>query len=140
MSKPNQDTQQLQSFDNVQLLFVSGYYDQPINGLATIADVVYWFEAKFSDEEAHATEYILYELSAEQTKRLLQRKQLFEQMVGTHWSFDIPREERKRQPQENFMKYYQRPEYNEDIEFTKQIAEVAPAIGTFKTFCNNLRR
>lgn len=89
------------SMEPARLLFPVAYYDGPISGLATYGDQVVWF-----DGDPHEGRWSLYRLEPEEIIIELEAKGRFEDMVGTHWSYDVLVAERRQRAREMQMAYY----------------------------------
>ena len=84
---------------SLDVLWISDYYDEPLEGLAK--DSASGTYHRFEIAEESATDavpdwslYKVYCLSDSQALMWLKDKELFEKLVGTHWSYDTPSSER----------------------------------------------
>jgi hypothetical protein len=75
-------------FGEANWFFIADYYDGPISGLAYFRKTLHRF-CCFPDDIPDHFVYVLHELSEAEQVELLRQKEKFEQMVGTHWSFDV---------------------------------------------------
>lgn len=73
--------------DEVRWRFISDYYDGPISGLLDFRGRMYRF-CCFPEDIPDQRIYVLHELSPEELTDSLRCKARFEELVGTHWSFD----------------------------------------------------
>jgi hypothetical protein len=67
--------------------FTADYYDGPISGLAFFKERLYRFCCFPEDIPQHHV-YVLHELTAVEMAEELRLKAKFEELVGTHWSYD----------------------------------------------------
>ena len=133
-----------------RLIYIHDWYDYPISGLIevtlevpledageTTPGEIAWF---FGDP--YAGEWTAYALSDEDRAFELAEKARAEENVGTHWSFDIPVEERRVNP--NYLEYAKRPTAEAEREATRErrhgYIDESREIGTFSKFSNSLRR
>lgn len=84
-----------------QLVWVTAWYDGPVNGLARRDGELAWFSG-----DPYAQRWTLYRLTADDAARLLADQARFEQLVGTHWSFDVPVDERAQRPRDLQRAYF----------------------------------
>jgi hypothetical protein len=71
----------------VRLLWHFGFWDGPINGVATYNGRHYWFEAEPFDQEdepSHSRRYFLYDLTDEAVAEERCWHERFPDLVGTH--------------------------------------------------------
>ena len=71
--------------------FISDYYDGPIEGLLYYKDKI-WKFCCFREDVPEQSIYVILRLSDEELKHEINSKSRFEEMVGTHWSYDKNRE------------------------------------------------
>jgi len=86
--------------DDFEIVFVSNFYDLPLQGLGRKDGR--WVEFVISDDGEEAT-YLLRPLTALQALRWRGRQRLFEMCVGTHWSY--------RHGKRDSSFYWRRPEW-----------------------------
>lgn len=65
-----------------RLYYIMDYYDVPLSGLCLYNNETYYFE--FIHEEI----YGLFKLHEEDKYSILRQKKDFDEMVGSHWSFN----------------------------------------------------
>jgi hypothetical protein len=123
------------SLGPVAIVFCTSYYDMPLAGLCRHNGQLCWFIGDYDTGT-----YTLYRLSeAEQTLEQAHQA-LFEELVGTHWSYEVPREERVQRPRELQRKFYERPERQAVQERQKQYVTDDGLLGQFTKFANSLQR
>ena len=71
----------------VRWRFISDYYDGPISGLAQFHGRIFRF-CCFPEDIPEQHLFVLHEISQEELAEELRVKAKFEELVGTHWSFD----------------------------------------------------
>ncbi len=87
------------------LLWVTLWYDGPLAGLCTYKGQTCWFTA---DGEGDVPDvWGLYQLADDQLAAVMKDKAEFEELVGTRWSYDVPRSMRAARPQETHAQYYE---------------------------------
>jgi hypothetical protein len=77
--------------EGVRLRWHFGYWDGPINGVATYDGRDYWFDAEpfdWEDEPPHSRRYFLYELTDEELAEERYWHERFRDLVGTHTEYD----------------------------------------------------
>lgn len=110
------------SRDDVNWLYVSGYYDGPLSGRVIVrsysgalpslwAQVFEECTALDADDNlvcGFYRKYVLYRLSKGSNAEEERRHKLFEKYVGTHWSYDVngQRQHSGLRPQSEWHKYY----------------------------------
>ena len=102
---------------DVRWLFIADFYDGPISGLVVFRGKIYSF-CCFPEDIPGQSIYVLHALSEAELFEKLADKEQFEQLVGTHGSFD---QDGARKPyvlrsKESQKKYYaeQRVQYSTD--------------------------
>lgn len=86
---------------DTEIIWVTNWYDGPISGLARLNERTVWF-----DGDPYAGSWSLYALQSEEVAAELEAKSRFEELVGTHWSFDVPAEQRVQRPRESQRAYF----------------------------------
>ena len=72
----------------VEFVFVTNYYDQPLNGLCIVNGDLCEFELVYDFEEPPEHEYYnIYKFTTFGKYVALYQKKMFELCVGEHWSF-----------------------------------------------------
>jgi hypothetical protein len=121
--------------ENVNIVFCSDYYDMPLTGLARYAGELCWFRC---DEETEI--YKLYRLDETQLANELERMRAFEELVGTHWSYEVPIVERKQRPLEFQRKFYERYSAATIRQCWRENEDPTRVLGVFERFANSMRR
>lgn len=103
--------------DDVRLLWASGYWDGPLEGLAEVAGEQVWYclaqEAPEEQAVGWFRRFWLVRLTAEQLARELARHQDFRTCVGTHFDYDADgQRDGEMQSQAEWRKFYDK--YGED--------------------------
>lgn len=76
------------------IVFVTSYYDGPLEGLVMVSDRLHYFA--LSPEAADGGgPWLVFPLTDAEVARELRCKQLFERHVGTWWSRDVPPGQRR---------------------------------------------
>lgn len=71
----------------VKMLWSSGYYDGPLDGMCLYADRLHWFTLPLAQRQAWLEDgrvFDVYALTDEDARTLVTQHFLFEQHVGTH--------------------------------------------------------
>lgn len=84
----NVKTNQCIDKTELQLVFISSYFDGPIEGLVKYRGQIVRFVAEPETLFTENVRYRIEQLSQEELQYELEQKALFEREVGTHWSFD----------------------------------------------------
>jgi hypothetical protein len=74
-------------WDDIRLLWHSGYWDGPKSGMLSYQGKKYWFQT-IDDDEATVRRFLILELSGEQMREQEYWHELFRQKVGTHTDYD----------------------------------------------------
>jgi hypothetical protein len=119
----------------VEIIFCSSYYDMPLAGLARHQNAFCWFAGDYDTGT-----YTLYSLDEQAVAEELENKRDFEELVGTHWSFDVPREERVQRARELQAQYYEKHKMQDTHERIASRAVPENKLGEFESFANSLRR
>lgn len=74
----------------IRWCFISDYYDGPVEGLLYYKNKV-WKFCCFREDIPEQSIYVILKLSENEIKKEMEAKRKFEEMVGTHWSYDESR-------------------------------------------------
>jgi hypothetical protein len=94
--------------ETVEMWSPSGWWDGPVNGLARWQQQLQWFQLS-SDLADQDQVYRLFALSDDERACELEHHQAFERLVGTHFCFHLPLDERIRHPSGQHSSFYQQP-------------------------------
>lgn len=72
--------------DEFEIVFVTNYWDLPLDGLCKYKGELYKFKITWYDEEP-TERYVLEPLSIQEKLFEIFRKKMFEWMVGYHWTY-----------------------------------------------------
>lgn len=99
------------------IIWVSGYYDGPLNGACWIeGEGLCWFERDSSLEEP-ARRFLIYRLTNDEFRTLTERHLAFEMYVGTHYCYHAKGAVKDRNSHSLFYdNYSQRDDYVGDKE------------------------
>lgn len=78
-------------------MWEKGYWDGPLNGVATVRGRWYWFEiaAMTVDGGRSGRRYLLFEMTPEEIEQEQQHHALWEKEVGTHLCYHLTQAERR---------------------------------------------
>ena len=111
------------SAKDISWCFISDYYDGPIEGLLYYQDKI-WKFCCFREDVPEQSVYVILRLSNEELENEIEAKKRFEEMVGTHWSYDKNGEKLPEfsATQETQKEYYERAlDSKEHTPYTHQV-------------------
>lgn len=119
----------------VELTFPVDWYDGPLSGLCCYQGDVCWFDGNPS-----ADEWKVYRLTQAERDIETANQQCFEELVGTHWSFEVPLEKRTKRDSASQAEYYRAQNKARDKERRKAYLNQARILATVDGFANHLTR
>ena len=114
-------------FTGVQLLWVTNYWDCPLEGLCCVNGIRHWFKIDNPfEDEAGPNKYYLISLTDDELKEIDKRHELFQNYVGTHWDYTDNKRGGVVRPESEWHKFYDIYPSRNKLRFDKQ------PIGCFK--------
>ena len=74
-------------YDEIKWVFISDYYDGPVEGLVRHKGGLFQF-CCFSGDMPNQKIFVIHRLGVVELEQEIRAKEKFERMVGAHWSFD----------------------------------------------------
>jgi hypothetical protein len=88
------------TIEDVEPLWMDGYHDGVLSGIASAAGRLCWFQvaAETVEGQPSGSRYLLFELLPDEADALQREHVAFETHVGTHLCYHLPRESRRLGP------------------------------------------
>jgi hypothetical protein len=96
------------TIEDVEPLWMGGYHDGVLSGIASAAGRLCWFQvaAETVEGQPSGSRYLLFELLPDEADALQREHVAFETHVGTHLCYHLPRESRRLGPRERWKEFY----------------------------------
>jgi hypothetical protein len=100
----------LSKLTGVAILWEADRFDGPTKGVALWEGRHYWFTAVFdkaADDYVNPRRLLLYELSSDDLRDETERHRRFEELVGTHYCWHLPAEQRRLKDSRRWNEFYE---------------------------------